>query len=176
MCSARDTLSDRDVCYCLSAGVRWGDAVRSAADTQAALQLLCQSRMQAIISAVRHRDILRHNLISSFREFSPRGPWIFQQDNARFHTTPETISYLHGLGITWLEWPAWSPDLNPIENFWSELKARVYSRFPQTMEELEQFIREEWDATGLTYINKLCRSMPRRLQLLLENEGHKIAF
>ncbi len=131
---------------------------------------------EGALNSVRHRDILRHNLISSFREFSPRGPWIFQQDNARFHTTPETISYLHGLGITWLEWPAWSPDLNPIENFWSELKARVYSRFPQTMEELEQFIREEWDATGLTYINKLCRSMPRRLQLLLENEGHKIAY
>jgi len=38
------------------------------------------------------------------------------------------------------------------------------------------FIREEWDATDLTYIDKLCRSMPRRLQLLIENEGHKIAY
>jgi hypothetical protein len=44
------------------------------------------------------------------------------------------------------------------------------------MEELEQFIREEWDATDLTYIDKLRRSMPRRLQLLLENEGRKIAY
>ena len=72
--------------------------------------------------------------------------------------------------------PPWSPDLNPIENFWSELKARVYARFRQTMEELEQFIREEWEATDLAYIDKLCRSMPRRLQLLLDNQGHKIHY
>jgi len=131
---------------------------------------------EGALNSVRHRDILRHSLISSFKEFYPAGPWRFQQDNARFHTTPETITYLHGKGVTWFEWPAWSPDLNPIENFWSELKARVYARFPQTMEELEQFIREEWEATDLSYIDKLCRSMPRRLQLLLDNQGHKIHY
>ncbi len=131
---------------------------------------------EGALNSVRHRDILRHSLIKSFKVFYPHGPWRFQQDNARFHTTGETITYLHGQGVTWFEWPAWSPDLNPIENFWSELKARVYARFPQTMEELEQFIREEWEATDLSYIDKLCRSMPRRLQLLLDNQGHKIHY
>jgi transposase len=128
------------------------------------------------LDSTRHRDILRHSLIKSFREFYPHGPWYFQQDNVRFHTTPETVTYLHEKGVTLIEWPPWSPDLNPIENLWNVLKARVYARFPQTMEEMEQFIREEWDSTDLNFISHICRSMPRRLQLLLDNNGHKISY
>lgn len=128
------------------------------------------------LDSTRHRDILRHSLIPSFRQFYPAGPWFFQQDNVRFHTTPETVTYLHENGITLIEWPPWSPDLNPIENLWNVLKARVYARFPQTMEEMEQMIREEWEATDLTFISHICRSMPRRLQLLLDNQGHKISY
>jgi transposase len=128
------------------------------------------------LDSTRHRDILRHSLIKSFRVFYPAGPWKFQQDNVRFHTTPETVTYLHEKGVSLLEWPPWSPDLNPIENLWNVLKARVDARFPQTMEELEQCIREEWDATDLKFISRICRSMPRRLQLLLDNNGHKISY
>lgn len=128
------------------------------------------------LDSTEHRDILRHNLIPTFRQFFPGGPWLFQQDNARFHTTPETITFLHEKGVTFMEWPAWSPDLNPIENLWNDLKRRVYNRFPQTMEQLEAIIKEEWQATDLTFISRICRSMPDRLQLLLDNEGHKIHY
>jgi hypothetical protein len=128
------------------------------------------------LNAVRYRDILRHSLVKTFREFYPQGPWIFQQDGARFHTTQETITFLHEKGITFLEWPPWSPDLNPIENLWNDIKRRVYNRFPQTMEQLEQVIREEWEATDLNFISRICRSMPDRLQLLLNNNGHKIQY
>jgi hypothetical protein len=128
------------------------------------------------LDSVKHRDILRHSLIPTFREFFPNGPWLFQQDNVRFHTTAETISFLHEKGVTFIEWPPWSPDLNPIENLWNDLKRRVYNRFPQTMEQLEEFIREEWAATDLTFIARICRSMPDRLQLLLANDGHKISY
>lgn len=128
------------------------------------------------LDSTRHRDILRHSLIKSFREFYPTGPWIFQQDNVRFHTTPETVTYLHEKGVTLIEWPPWSPDLNPIENLWNVLKARVYSRFPQSMEEMEAMIREEWADIDLKFISRICRSMPQRLQLLLDNNGHKISY
>lgn len=128
------------------------------------------------LDSTRHRDMLRHSLIPTFKQFYPAGPWYFQQDNVRFHTTPNTLTYLHEKGITLFEWPPWSPDLNPIENLWNELKARVYARFPQTMEEMEQLIREEWEATDLNFVSHICRSMPRRLQLLLDNNGHKISY
>jgi hypothetical protein len=64
--------------------------------------------------------------------------------------------------------------VNPIENVWNVLKARVYARFPQTMEEMETFIREEWADFDLKFISRIWRSMPRRLQLLLDNDGHTV--
>jgi len=128
------------------------------------------------LDSTRHRDILRHSLIKTLRQFYPSGPWNFQQDNVRFHTTPETVTYLHERGVTLIEWPPWSPDLNPIENLWNVLKARVYARFAQSLEEMEQFIREEWAAVDLNFISHICRSMPLRLQLLLDNNGHKISY
>ena len=50
-----------------------------------------------------YRDILRHSLVKSLRQFYPSGPWHFQQDNVRFHTTPETVTYLHEKGVTLIE-------------------------------------------------------------------------
>lgn len=128
------------------------------------------------LDSTRHRDILRSNLVPSFKEFFPHGPWYFQQDNVRFHTTPETIAFLHNKGITFIEWAPWSPDLNPVENLWNVLKAAVYGRFPQTLEEMEQFIREEWANIDLKFVERICRSLPRRLQFVLENQGHKIQY
>jgi hypothetical protein len=129
------------------------------------------------LDSTRHRDILRHSLLPSFKKFYPDGPWLFQQDNVRFHTTADTIDFLHGKGVTWLDdWPPWSPDLNPIENLWNVLKARVYARYPQTLEELEQFVREEHAAIDLAFIKHICCNMSRRLQLVIDYEGHKIPY
>jgi len=37
-------------------------------------------------------------------------------------------------------------------------------------------LQDEWEATDLKFISRICRSMPLRLQLLLENNGHKISY
>src|SRR4051812_17960344 len=57
-----------------------------------------------------------------------------------------------------IEWPAWSPDLNPIEELWNDLKQRVYGRRPKSMDELEleRCIAEEWTATDLNFIARIC--------------------
>jgi transposase len=128
------------------------------------------------LNATKYKDILRHNLIPTFRQYFPDGPWLFQQDNASWHVTPDLITYLHEKGVTFIEWPAWSPDLNPIENLWNDMKRRVYNRLPQTMEQMEQFIKEEWHASDPTFLSRICRSMPDRLQLVLDNQGHKIDY
>ncbi|KAG6978938.1 Transposable element Tc3 transposase [Fusarium oxysporum f. sp. conglutinans] len=39
----------------------------------------------------------------------------FQQDNARIHTPESSTTWLLEHGISWIDWPAHSPDLNPIE-------------------------------------------------------------
>ncbi len=44
-----------------------------------------------------------------------------------------------------LEWPSQSPDLNPIENLWRELKVRVAKRQSRNLNDLERICKEEWD-------------------------------
>ena len=126
--------------------------------------------------ARRYQTILGLNLVPSAHQFWPRGQWWFQQDNATPHTAATSRAWFHNHGVDLIDWPAWSPDLNPIEELWHDLKTRVYGRHPHTMEELERCITEEWAATDLDFVARICRNMPHRLQLVLANDGHKIPY
>jgi transposase len=127
-------------------------------------------------NARRYQSILQLNLVRSAHQFWPRGQWWFQQDNASQHKATTSREWFHNHGIDVIDWPAWSPDLNPIEEFWNDLKQRVYKRHPKSMDELERFITEEWAATDLNFIAHICRNMPHRLQAVIDNNGHKIPY
>jgi transposase len=128
------------------------------------------------LDARRYQTILGLNLVSSAHQFWPQGQWWFQQDNWTVHTAGTSREWFHNHGVDLIDWPAWSPDLNPIEELWNDLKHRVYGRHPKTMEQLELFITQEWADTDLNFIQRICSNMPHRLQRVIDNGGHKIPY
>ena len=74
-----------------------------------------------------------------------------------------------------LPWPAYSPDMSPIEHVWDALYRRVQHRVPvlANIQQLRTAIEKEWNNIPQTTINSLINSMRRRYVVLHEaNGGH----
>ncbi|KAG6616947.1 Transposase [Phytophthora cinnamomi] len=103
---------------------------------------------------------------------------VFQQDNASIHTSWATKEFLKEENVDVMDWPAKSPDLNPIENIWGVLARAVYAhgRQFQTREDLIETIKASWAAIGQDFITKLVESMPKRCIATLELHGAKTKY
>ena len=72
--------------------------------------------------------------------------FVLMDDNTHPHRAAIVDDYLESAGIAHMEWPAYLPDLNLIENLWDAPSRAVSSCFPSpaTLIELKTALQEEW--------------------------------
>ena len=82
-------------------------------------------------------------------------------DNDPKHTSKVVVKLLKDNNVKVLEWPSQSPDLNPIEDLWVELKKRVRARRPADLTQLHQLCQEELAKIHSTHCGKLVEGYPK---------------
>ena len=105
----------------------------------------------------------------------------FMQDNAPIHMAKKVTKWFEENGVTIIDWPPYSPDLNPIEHLWFRLKKLVYQVRPDidsvtgsedtVREELWKALEEAWTLINKELMQELIGSMERRVQACIAAEG-----
>lgn len=124
------------------------------------------------MNALKYRDEILAPLVVPFVH---QHNLTLQQDNARPHVARLCSNFLQTNNVDVLPWPAFSPDLYPIEHLWDELDKRVRRRPnpPTNIQDLEHALLQEWNDIPQVTINKLINSMTRRVQAAIDaNGGH----
>lgn len=161
---------------CTRQANRWGDG---SVMVWGAIRFGWRSQLLVIdgnLTANRYMDTVLSNQVVPFVQ--QHQDTIFMQDNARPHVAGVCRDYLAVNNVDVFPWPAYSPDMNPIEHLWDHLDRQVRTRNPppQNIAELRQALIDEWHRFPQYRINRLITSMHSRIQALLRSNGYHTRY
>src|SRR4051794_32690639 len=129
------------------------------------------------MNATDYCNILEKHLLPFWQTLDDES--IFMEDGAPIHTAKYSKNWRQQHNIFSMKWPAQSPDLNPIENIWQQLKTSIEKRKqrPRNKEELLQALQEEWEnLKKKNCLEKLVKSMPKRIREVIKSNGMPINY
>ena len=132
---------------------------------------------EGIMDATLFIEILNKTLIpflqTEFSGVSHR----FMQDNDPKHTSRAAQRFYEQAGINWWRTPPESPDMNPIENLWHELKEYVRRVVkPTTKAELVNGILQFWELVDIHKCCKYINHLEKVLPAVIKCEGRATGY
>jgi nitric oxide reductase activation protein len=98
----------------------------------------------------------------------------FQQDNAKGHAFKFALFVLEAAGIRVMKWPPNSPDLNPIETLWDDIKDYIQDYYPKvhsSYKKLRAAILEAWESITHERVKEVVHSMRERCFAVIRARG-----
>ncbi len=155
---------------CLRSSVKFPQSVMVwVSMSSAGVGPLCFLRSK--VNTAVYQEVLEHFMLPAADKLYGDADFIFQQDLAPAHTAKATSTWFKDHGIPVLNWPANSPDLNPIENLWCIVKRKMRYARPNNAEELKAAIRATWALITPEQCHRLIDSMPRRIAAVIQAKG-----
>jgi len=130
--------------------------------------------IEGIMDSDTYCEVLENHLKDSLNFFEISvDDMIFQQDNDPKHTSKKAKKWFSDNKMIVLDWPAQSPDLNPIEHLWHHLKIKLsaYETKATSISELWKRCDKEWNSFTAEICQKYIESMPARVQAVLKAKG-----
>ena len=121
-------------------------------------------------------SILKASLLPFIKEVYPDGHR-FVQDNDPKHCSKAARDFYSEAGINWWPTPPESPDLNPIENLWHELKEYIRrEKKPKTKQELIDGIKEFWATVTADKCQRYIGHLKKVIPAVIECEGSATGY
>ncbi|GFV29978.1 transposable element Tcb1 transposase [Trichonephila clavipes] len=124
-----------------------------------------------------YRDIILEQHVRLFRG-TMGAEFLFMDNHARPHRANIVVECLQSEDITRMDWPAYSPDLNPIEHVWDMLGRRIAALQPPPtcLPELRRALLDEWCNIPQDQIDNLILRMPRRCKACIASSGRHTPY
>lgn len=101
---------------------------------------------------------------------------VMQHDNARAHKSAIVETFLKNQNVSLIEWPAQSPDLNPMESIWAAMMRKLQGNIFTSKALCWNAVQQAWNDLTKEEIKAIVQSMPRRLSAVKKSHGYHTPY